>query len=416
MLGTDIAGIKAESLFSKSQLDKILKKIFGGSEEIPKEIFNATYEKLSAGVNLGYGTIKDATDAKMVFDLKSNVAVFSAFKANHYGATMRDLLVDSDNKKRSWSEFRKEAIIIDPKYNQVWLNAEYNLAIRQARAAENWQNFVRDKDSYPNLEYMPSRSADPRDAHTQYYGIIKPIDDAFWNTAMPPNGWGCKCWVQQTRNEETGKNIEAPIPIPGIDGNAGKSGHIFSPSHPFVTAVAKGDKEAFLKEFKEIKSYLKENIQFPVGKNKISISINAHDGDLMENLNFITPFVKKYKEDYAIRPHFENGNKNPEYQKGKTTGDLTTWKKAKSIESYVDGNFKLKYQRQMKKFNSVFVGFDFDGQLTKKNYLSMWSVLNGKINSKRLEYVLLKNGNKTLKITKGTTYKEGMVLISKELL
>jgi hypothetical protein len=70
----------------------------------------------------------------------------------------------------------------------------------------------------------------------------------------------------------------------------------------------------------------------------------------------------------------------------------------------------------MKNFDAVFIGFDFDGQLTNQNYLSMWSTLNGKMKSKRLEFVLLKNGDKALKLTKGTTYEEGMALISKELL
>jgi len=420
-LGKDVSTFQAAAVLSESDIDKILKDIFNGSEEIPEELFQATYKHLSEGIDVGYGEVKTPDDAMMVYQLKNNVAVFSAFKSNHYGSTMRALLVDENDKKRTWGEFKKVANEIDPKYNQLWLAAEYNMATRQARSAEQWQNFKRDQDTYPNLEYMPSRSAEPRDAHTKLYGTIAPIDHPFWSTALPPNGWGCKCWVKQTREPSNVSDEDTPEPIPGIEGNAGKTGRVFSASHAFVTAVKKEDKAGVLKALNEYHSKQNDIIEYKIGKNAITIPANAHQDDLIQNVRFLTPFVKKYKEDYALRSHVETGIKgdtNPELQKGKSTGDLTTWNTAQDAYSYIKTNWKDKHHIQMKKFDDVFVAFDFNGKLTDKNYSLMWRALYGEmVSADRVQFVLLKNGDKVYKINKkNLDGKAELAKIKKELL
>ena len=58
-------------MFSEADIDKILKDIFNGSEDIPEDLFKATYKRLSDGVETGYGSIKDVHDAVMVYQLKN---------------------------------------------------------------------------------------------------------------------------------------------------------------------------------------------------------------------------------------------------------------------------------------------------------------------------------------------------------
>ncbi|MFA5420270.1 MAG: phage minor head protein, partial [Bacteroidales bacterium] len=360
ILGKNLGEFNAVNVFSDADIDKILKDIFNGSEDIPKDLFDATYKYLAEGVDVGYGDVNSPTDATMVYQLKNNVAVFSAFKANHYGSTMRQLLVNDEGKKRTWGEFRKEAIQIDPKYNQLWLAAEYNLATRQARTAQQWEGFKRDQDVYPNLEYMPSRSANQRDAHVRLYGTILPLDDPFWDTAMPPNGWGCKCWVKQTRAEITNADIEAPLPIPGIEGNAGKTGRVFSASHAFVTAVEKKDKAAVQETFNKYKSDLNDVIVMKVGKNSVNIPVNADPIDLLANVSFAKAVVQKYKKDFAIRSHsFVSGVKNPEFNY-QFIGDRTQWDKAKDARKYVQNSIseKLGDKGQLRDQKKCFIGLD----------------------------------------------------------
>ena len=44
----------------------------------------------------------------------------------------------------------------------------------------------------PYLRYVGSTSRNPREEHMQWYNLVLPADDPFWNTHYPPNGWGCK--------------------------------------------------------------------------------------------------------------------------------------------------------------------------------------------------------------------------------
>lgn len=44
----------------------------------------------------------------------------------------------------------------------------------------------------PFLRYVGSSSANPREEHMQWYNLVLPADDPWWDTHYPPNGWGCK--------------------------------------------------------------------------------------------------------------------------------------------------------------------------------------------------------------------------------
>ena len=241
----------ALSLFTKNQLTSLLRKFHKGqikADQIPDELFNATLDKLEEGVLKVNYTDRD-TD--LIDQLKQNVAVFSAFKSWRQSGEILASLLDEKGNKRTFAEFAKEAAKIDAEYNRNWLEAEYNMAIRQARTAVQWKDFEDAASIYPNLEYKPSRSANQRDSHKTWYGLIKPISDPFWDTAMPPNGWGCKCWVQQTKSAADTTKVEAPEHIKGIAGNAGKTGQVFSKDHPYME-VPKDEKKIVEKEFKRL--------------------------------------------------------------------------------------------------------------------------------------------------------------------
>lgn len=407
------------SLFDENELEKLLKQYFNENQKevVPEQIYRGTYKRLSEAINKGYSGNYDLQDIKMVLELKTNVAVFSTFKSHSQAGSYRDALIDEKGNKRTWSEFKKAAIEIDKSYNSTWLESEYNMAIRQASAAKQWQGFINDQDIYPNLEYMPSLSANPDSIHAKYYGIIRPIEDPVWNSLMPPSRWGCKCWVQQTREGATDAEIEAPEPLPGIEGNPGKTGRIFSATSPFILDKTKEQKGAIKKAQLDLRDAETEVLKMKVGKNSVQVHVNADLQDLEANVQFVEGFTKKYKEDYLIRSHSGIGRK-PELQQGKATGDLCTWTSAKSVDNYIQTNWKAKYQKQLKDYDQVFIGFDFVGKLTKENIPEMWKALNGKIKaSERLQFVLLKNGNKVLKLPKkGLTYENGFAKINKELL
>lgn len=125
------------------------------------------------------------------------------------------------------------------------LETIYDTNMRMARAAGQWQRIQRNKKAMPYGLYMLGPSANHRDEHVSWAGTILPIDDPWWQTHMPPNGYGCKChiraiskWEFQKRggkiitpedfgtepfeNKVTGKIFHVPVGIdPGFDYNPG---------------------------------------------------------------------------------------------------------------------------------------------------------------------------------------------------
>nr|WP_255679739.1 phage minor head protein [Methylocystis sp. WRRC1] len=69
--------------------------------------------------------------------------------------------------------------------------------VRAARAAGQWERIQRTKRGLPYLLYVRTASVEPRPEHLVWAGVILPVDDDFWKTHFPPNGWGCKCAVRQ---------------------------------------------------------------------------------------------------------------------------------------------------------------------------------------------------------------------------
>lgn len=73
---------------------------------------------------------------------------------------------------------------------------------RVANAAGHWRTAEDTKDTLPFLLYELGPSAQHRDAHVAIAGTLLPIDDKWWDTHYPPNGWGCKCRVRQVGRAE----------------------------------------------------------------------------------------------------------------------------------------------------------------------------------------------------------------------
>ncbi len=92
------------------------------------------------------------------------------------------------------------------------LRTIYNANIRSARAAGQWERIERTKAAFPYLEYRTGPSEQHRPHHLAKAGTILPIDSPFWDDWMPPNGWGCKCWVRQVTKAEATRRGVSPEP------------------------------------------------------------------------------------------------------------------------------------------------------------------------------------------------------------
>ncbi|WP_150526268.1 phage minor head protein [Roseibium sediminis] len=81
--------------------------------------------------------------------------------------------------------------------------------MRAARAAGQWERLQRTKQAVPYLLYVRTAASDPRPEHLTWAGILLPVDDPFWNTHFPPNGWGCLCSVRGVTKWEATRLLDA---------------------------------------------------------------------------------------------------------------------------------------------------------------------------------------------------------------
>lgn len=77
------------------------------------------------------------------------------------------------------------------------LQTIYWANIRSAHAAGEWARTQETKDVLPYLTYKRTLSERARPEHLGWVGITLPVDDPWWRTHYPPNGWNCKCRVEQ---------------------------------------------------------------------------------------------------------------------------------------------------------------------------------------------------------------------------
>lgn len=127
----------------------------------------------------------------------------------------RDELVPVLKAKGWWGERR----VTDPRTGEIAkvqlgsirrLELIYDANIRSAQAAGDWVRIQRVKDVLPYLEYMTSTSERKRPLHLSWVGTTLPVDDSWWSTHYPPNGWRCKCRVRSRAEPRDGASTTRP--------------------------------------------------------------------------------------------------------------------------------------------------------------------------------------------------------------
>lgn len=220
----------------KEILDAALLEIYGQPDALNAALYALTYEALSKAIDLSFVANTSLKDS-----LKANAALFSAHKTEKQVKDLASFLFDENGQKLGFGAFKKLASTTLEEYNSTWLNTEYVTSVRSARMASQWTEAQQSADVYPNIEYIRSRSGEPRKKHLQLVGVIRPITDPFWKTYLPPNDWNCKCSFRVTDKEVT----ELPELMPNVPlvfrNNVGITGEIFTKDHPYFQLV--GDKE-----------------------------------------------------------------------------------------------------------------------------------------------------------------------------
>lgn len=90
--------------------------------------------------------------------------------------------------------------------------------VTTARAAGEWERIQRTKKFLPILRYKRSFAEKRRPEHEGWVGTMLPADHVWWLTHYPPNGWLCKCGVEQlTRSQATSLGYDPELPPPTLE-------------------------------------------------------------------------------------------------------------------------------------------------------------------------------------------------------
>lgn len=227
-------------------LKELSKHIYNGDTTlVDRKVLRSIAQDLMRGVHKGIGkrTIDwNNPDTDMMQHLTENVYQFSAAKTYQELRDMTSAIHDGE-KVRNFDEYEKEVNSIIGKYNRNWLITEYNQAIAAAQSAARWNDYMKHAQDMPYLQYQCIMDANTRPEHIALHGIIKRIDDPFWDKYMPPNGWGCRCEAIQlpgSSYQETPDDNIHPFGVPDMfKTNFGKQGMVFPPEHAYYKGMPK---------------------------------------------------------------------------------------------------------------------------------------------------------------------------------
>lgn len=229
---------------------RIYGREFDPANRIDAVMLDAVREVFDRAVDEGFGTRAFAESEYSFYEqLRYNNAVFAAFKVHRMQHDMAARLLDAEGGLKSFRQWRREVEPIASHQVGSWLRTEYDTAVKRAHIAADWKRFEAEADVFPNLEWMPSTSVEPRLSHMRFYGLVLPVGHPFWQRHMPGDLWGCKCGLQATRAPRTPEDripqeMPGSEPQPGIETNPAHTAAIFSPSHPYVAKARKGAVDA----------------------------------------------------------------------------------------------------------------------------------------------------------------------------
>ena len=206
---------------------------------LPESLYLETADRLVKSMLEGVAeskVIPTIADPDFIRALRNNAYVFSGAKTFQEVKTMSDFLLDENGEFRSFADFKKKAEATFDQFNKHWLRTEMTQAHNTAEAASKWQQFEAEKEFFPMLRYDTAGDERVRSSHKALDGVIKPVNDPFWDTHAVPNGWNCRCELLQESEaiETPDEDIKAPEDIPeSMQFNPGKQKVLFDPEHAY---------------------------------------------------------------------------------------------------------------------------------------------------------------------------------------
>ncbi|RME98772.1 MAG: DUF935 family protein, partial [Bacteroidetes bacterium] len=198
---TDAANPKFKRISSK--LERIvIENVLQGDYEINTELHRNYYQRLRQYARAGFARSlsvpDDLDDFLLTEGIRRNISEFATFKQH----SLIEELKSFTNLPRA--DYEKTARNIMQRYNRTYLATELLTFEAAAHSAGQWRDFMDRADIYPNLTFSTVGDDRVRPDHNLLDGIVKAVNDPFWDTHTPPLAWRCRCTLLQTDEAERG--------------------------------------------------------------------------------------------------------------------------------------------------------------------------------------------------------------------
>lgn len=194
-------------LLTPEEKEEYFRGVYGrkyGPDDIYIPLYVNTAASIFASVRKGMSFDLDTFtgDLDVLRSMHENVYLFSACKSVRQARDMQRLILDEEGYLKPFHRYVMEVEELYTVYNVNYLAAERNAAFSMAQSARQWDEIQQSKELYPYLEYVTKEDGHVRQSHNKLNLIIRPVDDAFWDTHYPPIDWGCRCDVFRVTKEE----------------------------------------------------------------------------------------------------------------------------------------------------------------------------------------------------------------------
>lgn len=188
---------------------------------------------LFKGYNNTYHSAVQGVDERREKLFRNNLSGLAAAKT----ATVVNQLIEAKTQYKNREEYLLKAKRIVNTYAH-YTATEYNTMVHRVRVAKQMEQFQTERHMYPNIEWLPSRAAEPDLVHRGYWYHVWAHDDPFWQSNFPGCRWGCKCSWRTTDAPVTDKSrLKLVPPSPGLEGNPYHTNQIVSKNHPYYHGV-----------------------------------------------------------------------------------------------------------------------------------------------------------------------------------
>lgn len=385
-------------------IEEISQKLQNGDirpSDLDKDLIEQIYNDVSQPVKEEFGQRWVDYDYKepksLIQKFKKNLWQFSSAKTLAELEYINSLILDKNGRIKPEHQFMQDVRKANILFNRNYLQAEYQTAKRGAQMAHLWNKFLEQKEYYPNLVYRTVGDSRVRPEHAALNGVVKPIDDPFWKTYYPPNGWRCRCTVMNTAEKVSEGTFEDKTVKPEFHGNTALDEEILTSKGTFFKLLNKDHKAKINAEL------MKYNMPMEIAyhgkhKKKVFVSPFADEKDLIPNVETAMVIVDKLGIDVKIRAHIDSnvvkGHKNPEYEIGGKIADR------KETSSYTSIKSNLENARKQGNQSIVY-------DITKFQNWNAYEItknLKGKIMNFKdkdwLHEIYFVNGNKAISFTK----------------